>query len=84
MQIISHFFKELPQWIAEMADPRHPSYITYTQADLVFMGILKNICSVGTMRQMNEKFNEENCIRTLSLISGNSDLEEMPDYPPKK
>lgn len=80
MQIISHFFKELPQWITEMADPRHPSYITYTQPDLVFMGILKNICSVGTMRQMNEKFNEANCIRTLSLLSGNSQLDEMPDY----
>lgn len=38
MQIMHHFFKELPKWINEMADPRHSSYITYTQADLMYMG----------------------------------------------
>ena len=36
-----HFFKELPQWLNEMTDPRHPSYTIYSQADLVLMGMLK-------------------------------------------
>lgn len=80
MQVTNHFFKHLSQWINEMTDPRNESYITYTQSDLISMGILKNVCAVGTMRQMNEKFNEENCIRTLSLLSGNGRLSEMPDY----
>lgn len=39
--IQNHFFKELPEWINQMEDPRHEAYITYTQADFIYMGILK-------------------------------------------
>ena len=78
--IQKHFFKALGEWIEEMEDPRNVSYITYTQSDFVYMGILKNICGLESMRQMEESFNEETCIRTLSLISGHSDLKEMPHY----
>ena len=80
MKIVYHFFKELPQWINAMTDPRHPSYTTYTQADLVLMGLLKNVCSVKTMTSMEENFNEETCIRTLKIFSGDRNLEEMPHY----
>lgn len=80
LKIISHFFKELPQWINEMADPRNLSYTIYTQSDLIFMGILKNICAVKTMRSMEEQFNEETCIDTLRILSGDRDLVEMPHY----
>lgn len=78
MRIMHHFFQRLPQWINEMEDPRNPAYTTYTQADLVFMGLLKNVCSVKTMRSMEEAFNEESCIRTLRMISGDPSLREMP------
>ena len=80
MMIMYHFFRELPQWIEEMEDPRNPSYTTYTQSDLIFMGLLKNVCAVKTMRSMEEKFNEEECIATLRLLSGDQDLEEMPHH----
>ncbi len=76
--VMNHFFKELPQWIDEMSDPRNQSYITYTQSDLVFMGLLKNVCGVKTMHQMEERFNEEACISTLRYIGGDSGLAEMP------
>ena len=78
MRIMRHFFKDLPQWIEEMTDPRHQSYITYTQSDLMYMGILKNICGVASMRGMGENFNEECCIETLKILSGDNSLEEMP------
>ena len=32
------------------------------------------------MRQMEEKFNEQTCIETLRLLSGDRRLEEMPHY----
>lgn len=80
MMITRHFFKDLNQWIGEMEDPRHPSYTVYTQQDLVHMGILKNVCAQLSMRQMEENFNEENCIRTLRLLSGNKELAQMPHY----
>lgn len=78
IKIIRHFFKKMPEWIEEIKDPRHQSYITYTQDDLLYMGLLKNMCSVESMRQMEHMFNEETCIRTLSILSGNEKLTEMP------
>lgn len=39
MMVTNHFFHDLKNWILEMNDPRNPSYITYTQADLTYMGI---------------------------------------------
>ena len=78
MMILSHFFRDFTEWISEMQDPRHQSYITYTQTDLTYMGILKNICGIKSMRSMDEQFNEENCIDTLRILSGDEHLKEMP------
>lgn len=80
MMVTNHFFHSLREWMLEMDDPRNQSYITYTQADLVYMGILKNICGQYSMREMEENFNEETCIATLQILSGNRSLEEMPHY----
>ena len=63
-----------------MDDPRNQSYTTYTQADLGYMAILKNICGQYSMREMEENFNKETCIDTLRIISGNQNLDEMPHY----
>lgn len=78
LMVMHHFFKELSVWIEEMEDPRHPSYITYSQSDLFYMGLMKNLCGVKTMHAMEEQFNEENCIETLRILSGNKSLSEMP------
>ena len=80
MMVTNHFFHDLRDWIEEMEDPRNTSYITYRQTDLTYMAILKNICGQYSMRSMEENFNNENCIHTLSLMSGNQKLEEMPHY----
>ena len=80
MMVANHFFHSLKEWILEMDDPRNQSYITYTQADLGYMAILKNVCSQYSMRGMEENFNEENCIDTLRIMSGDQNLREMPHY----
>lgn len=80
VMLTKHFFKDLNQWIEEMDDPRNQSYITYTQSDLGYLAILKNVCSQYSMRQMEENFNEDICIDTLRILSGDKDLEEMPHY----
>lgn len=76
--VVRHFFKHFNEWIEEMEDPRNQSYITYTQTDYVYMGMLKNICGVKTMHSMEEQFNHANCIRTLRILSGDKHLPEMP------
>ncbi len=78
MMLMHHFFKEFPVWLNEMTDPRNPSYTTYSQADLVLMGVLKNMCAVKSMCSMEEEFNENTCIDTLRILSGDHGLSEMP------
>lgn len=80
MMVTHHFFRSLNKWFYEMSDPRHQSYITYTQTDLAYLAILKNICGQYSMRQMEENFNDEKCIDTLRIMSGNKNLDEMPHY----
>ena len=78
MMIIHHFFAALNNWLDEMDDPRNEIYILYTQSDLVWMGLLKNMCAVRTMRSMEDNFTKETCIETLRLLSGDRSLNEMP------
>lgn len=63
-----------------MDDPRNQSYTTYTQADLGYLAILKNVCGQYTMREMEENFNQEVCIDTLRFLSENQMLKEIPHY----
>lgn len=80
MMVMNHFFHSLREWLMEMDDPRNQSYIIYTQADLGYMAILKNVCGQYSMREMEENFNKETCIATLRIMSGNQKLNEMPHY----
>ena len=80
MMVMNHFFRSLREWLQEMDDPRNQSYIKYTQADLGYMAILKNVCGQHSMREMEENFNKETCIDTLRILSGHQALEEMPHY----
>lgn len=80
MRVTNNFFHPLNEWISEMEDSRNTSYITYTQADLTYMEILKNVCAQHSIMQTEENFNEENCIYILRLLSGNQELGEMPHY----
>lgn len=77
--VINHFFMGGGLDFGD-GDSRNPSHITYSQADLNYMAILKNICGQHFMREMNEKFNKEICIDTLRILSGHQTLKEMPHY----
>lgn len=80
LRICRHFFPALPRWLNEMNDPRNRMYITYEQAVLVMMCIMKNISGIVTMRGMNESFNEDAAIQNLAYMTGDPLLYEMPDW----
>ena len=80
LEVVNHFFKDFKKWLNEITDPRNKSYITYNQNDLIILGLIKNICSIDSMRQMEEKFNEEACIETFKLITGDKNISEIPYY----
>ena len=55
MKVTNYFFHSLREWILEMDDLRNQSYTTYTQADLGYMAIMKNICGQHSMREIKRK-----------------------------
>lgn len=62
-----YFFRDINVWIVEVIGSRNESYITYTQQELVWLGIFKNEYEVEGMRRMNETFNEKAAL--LSCLS---------------
>lgn len=74
-----HYLPDLKKWLNNINDPRHKSYITYDLSVLLYTVILKNICSIESMRNMTEQFNEDSCIETLSKLF-DEDLDEIPHY----
>lgn len=80
MKVCRHFFPDLAGWFNDMADPRDSRYITYPQAVLILMCVMKCISAVVTMRGMNASFNEEAAIRNLGIMADYPGLNEMPDW----
>lgn len=79
MRITFHFFKKINSWIHDcFEDPRNEGYITYPQEVYIMMGLMKNICGQTSMTEMEQNFNEEECIKTLAYMSGHKELKEMP------
>ena len=80
LKVCRHFFPELAVVLNQMLDPRDQRYITYSQAALVSMCIMKNVSGTVTMRGMNEAFNEDAAIGNLAYMAQSEGLKEMPDW----
>lgn len=80
LKVKHHFFKNFDENLGEIKDPRHQSYIGYSIAQILYMPILKNICSIKTMREMTREFNADGVIKNLGLITNDDLLEEIPHY----
>jgi len=42
--------------------------------------ILKNICSIESMQEMNDAFNEDGCVKNLYKILGLEEKDYLPHY----
>lgn len=78
-RIQKHMFPELVDRLGAVNDPRHQSYTVYGSEILLYQGVLKNIFSLHTMRQMTEWFNDDNCRINLEKLTGRT-LNELPHY----
>lgn len=63
--------------MSSVSDPRHQSYITYSQEEILFFRILSYCCHFKSMREMNRELNNDNVIQTSRLLFG-KDSEEVP------
>ncbi len=80
LKIQEHYFPYLIQDIKRVMDNRNQSYITYEIEVIIYMMILKNICSIESMQEMNEAFNEDECVKNLYKILGLEEKDYLPHY----
>jgi len=80
LKIQHHYFPELIEDIKKIMDARHQSYITYEIEVIIYMMVLKNVCSLASMQEMNDKFNEDECIKNIYKILGLEEREWLPHY----
>lgn len=80
LKIQNHYFPELIADIKKVLDGRNQSYITYKIEVILYMMLLKNICSIASMQEMNDTFNEDECVKNIYKILGLEEKEYLPHY----
>ncbi|WP_313134834.1 transposase family protein [Anaerocolumna sp.] len=61
-------------------DGRNQNYITYEIEVILNMMLLKNVCSIASMQEMNDTFNEDECVKNIYKILGLKEKEYLPHY----
>lgn len=77
LKIIRHYFPNFNKLLSSVSDPRHKSYITYTQEEILFFRILSYCCHFKSMREITRELNNDHVIQTSRLLFGD-ELEEVP------
>jgi hypothetical protein len=80
LKIQTHYFPYLIQDIKKIMDSRNQSYITYEIEVIIYMMILKNVCSIVSMQEMTDAFNEDECVKNLYKILGLEERDFLPHY----
>lgn len=80
MRIQAHYFPDLIEDIKSIMDERNQSYVTYEIEVIIFVMILKNICSIESMQEMNETFNEDTCVKNIYRVLGLEEKDYLPHY----
>ena len=73
---VHHFFPSFVNWLKVIKDPREKSKIEYSLPNLVWVGILLFLLKVESRRQINFRFNTEEFIQNLNLLT-KADIEKM-------
>ena len=80
LKIQAHYFPDLIEDIKKIMDARNQSYVTYKIEVIIFVMILKNICSIESMQEMNELFNEDTCVKNIYKVLGLEEKDYLPHY----
>ena len=80
LKIQAHYFPDLIEDIKKIMDARNQSYVIYEIEVTIFVMILKNICSIESMQEMNELFNEDTCVKNIYKVLGLEEKDYLPHY----
>ena len=79
-KIQNRYYSQLFWKFAQTKDPRHPSYITYTNRMMLGTLYYKGIAGIDSMQEMTEQFNEETVSKNLSAFIGEKAGEYVPHH----
>ena len=77
-KVQNRFYSQLFWKFSQTEDPRHPSYITYTNRMMLGTLYYKGIAGIDSMQEMTEKFNDEAVSKNLSVFMGETAKEYVP------
>ena len=77
IRVIRHFFPRLWEELSQVRDPRHQSYITYSNCTIMMTRILSAIFYISSMRKTSEEFNTKTAIENIGKLC-HQKLEELP------
>lgn len=80
LKVQHHFLPDFIDELGRIKDPRHQSYKEYDIEEILYTMIMKNACSISSMQEMTDVFNDEECVRNLCLILGKEEKEFLPHY----
>ena len=79
-KIQNRYYSPLFWKFAHTEDPRHPSYITYTNRMMLGTLYYKGIAGIDSMQEMTEQFNDETVSKNLSMFIGEKAGEYVPHH----
>lgn len=79
-KIQRRYYPQLFWEFAQTKDPRHPSYITYTNRMMLGELYYKGIAGIDSMQEMTEQFNHEGISKNLSVFMGEEAREYLPHH----
>ena len=79
-KVQNRFYSQLFWKFSQTEDPRHPSYITYTNRMMLGTLYYKGIAGIDSMQEMTEKFNDEAVSKNLSVFMGETAKEYVPHH----
>ena len=77
VKVIRHFFPDLISLLMRVEDPRHQSYVIYSNHVLLMTRILSSIFYINSMRSTSAEFNNDTSIENIGILCGEK-LEELP------
>lgn len=78
--IIKHFFPDLIKKFGKVEDLRNQSYIRYGSDEILMALLLGYMMGVGSMRNLTESFNKQECINNIQEILICFKIQEIPHY----
>lgn len=80
LKVQHHFLPNFIDELGRIKDPRHQSYTEYDIEEILYTVIMKNACSLISMQDMTDEFNEDERTHNLCLILGKEEKEFLPHY----